>query len=271
MTSDRDRDASEGRDGLTGSAPSGVAARAEGIAHIPEEDPKPCPSEVELARTIACRHLDADMNDVFDGSYDSSPVFAAALDGLRSRATLTQPAGDVVERARREAIILIDEINERAPSRQFYGIGQTLHAKLCTIRATLARAATLSSTPVASGEVGLEPTQEVLGRIAYAIIEGSAGVRAADHAREFVTANWTDAVRSARNVLTEIAALSTPTPDPVGKIVAWLRKHPAGSGYDNNLLADAIERLARYPLRSRPPEPACSAHGSQVCASLLRG
>ena len=39
-----------------------------------------------------------------------------------------------------EAILLIDEINERATSRKFHGIDQGLHAKLCTIRATLARA-----------------------------------------------------------------------------------------------------------------------------------
>jgi hypothetical protein len=38
-----------------------------------------------------------------------------------------------------EAIMLIDEINERATSRVFYGITQ-VHGKLCTIRATLARA-----------------------------------------------------------------------------------------------------------------------------------
>lgn len=36
-----------------------------------------------------------------------------------------------------QAIELIDELNERATSRQFYGINQTLHEKLCTIRATL--------------------------------------------------------------------------------------------------------------------------------------
>ncbi len=60
--------------------------------------------------------------------------------------------------------------------------------------------------PPAQDEV--EPTQEILGRIAYAIIEGSAGVMAADHAREFVTSNWADAVRSARNVITELAAIA---------------------------------------------------------------
>lgn len=38
-----------------------------------------------------------------------------------------------------QSIALIDEINERATSRQFYGINGVLHAKLCTIRATLAR------------------------------------------------------------------------------------------------------------------------------------
>lgn len=40
-----------------------------------------------------------------------------------------------------EGVALIDELNERATSRAFYGINQVLHAKLCTVRATLARTA----------------------------------------------------------------------------------------------------------------------------------
>lgn len=43
-----------------------------------------------------------------------------------------------------------------------------------------------------------EPTPEEVERVAFAIIEGSAGIRAAEHAKMFVTANWTDACRSAR-------------------------------------------------------------------------
>ncbi|KPF74585.1 hypothetical protein IP68_12565 [Blastomonas sp. AAP25] len=39
---------------------------------------------------------------------------------------------------------------------------------------------------------------DVLALVAFAIIEGSAGLRAAEHAREFQTGNWTDALRSAR-------------------------------------------------------------------------
>ena len=56
---------------------------------------------------------------------------------------LADPTSEAVERMRkaaREAKVLIDEINERATSRAFYGIDQPLHAKLCTVRATLARA-----------------------------------------------------------------------------------------------------------------------------------
>jgi hypothetical protein len=48
----------------------------------------------------------------------------------------------LVEKAAREAIVLIDEINERLSSRQFYGIGHTTHGKLSTIRATLQGALT---------------------------------------------------------------------------------------------------------------------------------
>ncbi|HEX7720438.1 MAG TPA: hypothetical protein VF389_11580 [Woeseiaceae bacterium] len=37
----------------------------------------------------------------------------------------------------REAVELIDEVNLKPASREFYGIGTVLHAKLGTIRATL--------------------------------------------------------------------------------------------------------------------------------------
>jgi hypothetical protein len=43
-----------------------------------------------------------------------------------------------MRRSVQEAVALIDEINKRATSRAFYGIGQVLHGKLATIRATLA-------------------------------------------------------------------------------------------------------------------------------------
>lgn len=78
-------------------------------------------------------------------------------------------------------------------------------AQIASLRAELAEAR------IQGRREGLEATQEVLGRVAYAIIEGSGGARAADHAREFVTANWEDAVRSARNVLTELRAIDPAT------------------------------------------------------------
>lgn len=42
--------------------------------------------------------------------------------------------------------------------------------------------------------------EPALGKIAFAIIEGSAGLRAAEHAKEFQTGNWRDALRSAQAV-----------------------------------------------------------------------
>ena len=58
-------------------------------------------------------------------------------------------------------------------------------------------------TPVEAG--ALRPDRDV---IAYSIIEGSAGIRAAEHAKDFQTANWTDALRSADSVIACLAALS---------------------------------------------------------------
>ncbi|MEG8224021.1 hypothetical protein OSJ57_26045, partial [Sphingomonas sp. HH69] len=47
--------------------------------------------------------------------------------------------------------------------------------------------------------------------IAYSVIEGSAGIRAAEHAKDFQTGNWSDALRSADAVIAALAVL------PLGK------------------------------------------------------
>lgn len=47
---------------------------------------------------------------------------------------------------------------------------------------------------------------DMIEQIARAIIMGSAGERAANHAQEFVTANWEDAKRSAQAILPLIEA-----------------------------------------------------------------
>lgn len=66
-------------------------------------------------------------------------------------------------------------------------------------------AAPVSPPPVEAGAP--RPDRDV---IAYSIIEGSAGIRAAEHAKDFQTANWTDALRSADSVIACLAALSQP-------------------------------------------------------------
>lgn len=67
---------------------------------------------------------------------NAGPIADAVLTALSLPITQRDGQGD---QARREAIMLLDEINKQAKSRAFYGIHQTLHAKLCTIRMTLAR------------------------------------------------------------------------------------------------------------------------------------
>ncbi len=66
--------------------------------------------------------------------------------------------GEKMHTAVREAIALIDEINERKPSREFNGINDPLSAKLHTIRATLAHAS-LSPAPVKQSLTTGEVTQ----------------------------------------------------------------------------------------------------------------
>lgn len=65
-------------------------------------------------------------------------------------------AEGVVERAAREAISLIDEMNELGSSRRFYGIGPGTTGKLATIRSTLAIALGRSPTAMGDREAVLE-------------------------------------------------------------------------------------------------------------------
>lgn len=80
-----------------------------------------------VGETIRQRHLDA-----VDAMSDE-------IASLRARV-------GAMALASREAVELIDELNKRATSRKFWGITQTVHNKLCTIRITLARQA-LKDTP----------------------------------------------------------------------------------------------------------------------------
>lgn len=86
-----------------------------------------------------------------DTLWSGAPLLKGLTAYIRAMlaASPPHPIGHGVERAVREAIVLIDEINERKSSRDFYGIGQTLHNKLATIRLTLAR---LALTPTGSAE-----------------------------------------------------------------------------------------------------------------------
>ncbi|WP_414902493.1 hypothetical protein ACMT1E_04485 [Sphingomonas flavalba] len=68
---------------------------------------------------------------------------SSAIRAISTALTRAHKAEAEVERLREangQAIMLIDEINLRASSRQFYGINQPLSSKLATVRATLARA-----------------------------------------------------------------------------------------------------------------------------------
>ena len=96
--------------------------------------------EKELAAIAVGKCVQGDDFDPFadpEGFEFASKIAEAVLATLPARdARIRREARE----AMREATVLIDEINERKPSRLFYGINQPLHAKLCTIRATLARA-----------------------------------------------------------------------------------------------------------------------------------
>lgn len=80
-------------------------------------------------------------------------------------------------------------------------------------------------------------------RVTYAIILGSSGERAADHAKEFQTANWEDARRSAIAVIKAMPAATTqPGPGswvPADQFVT-LRHERDGL---RAALADAIEAM----------------------------
>ncbi|WP_294189008.1 hypothetical protein [uncultured Sphingomonas sp.] len=100
--------------------------------------PQDSVSDVERLR--AALHEIANVRAI--GGHCTSNSCCARMENI-AIATLSVPINkigeDASDKARGEAIALLDEINERADSRAFYGIRQTLHAKLCTIRKTLAR------------------------------------------------------------------------------------------------------------------------------------
>ena len=84
-----------------------------------------------------------------------------------------------------------------------------------------AKAAGWTETPLyAAPQAQPEPAQgdDAVERVAFAIIEGSAGTRAAEHAKEFQTANWSDACRSASSALA--AMQQAPVADDVRGVVA---------------------------------------------------
>ena len=69
--------------------------------------------------------------------------------------------------------------------------------------------------------------------IAYNIIHGSAGIRAAEHAKDFKTSNWMDALRSADAVISAIFPQpAAPHPTDAQRIVEWLREDAARTAGD---------------------------------------
>ena len=103
-------------------------------------------------RLIASIHRLEASNNHWPGWYiDNSGIKRAwvthAMLNEAKAAELTKER-DALKKANAEAMLLIDEINKRISSRQFYGINQPLHSKLCTIRSTLARAALNAGAPL---------------------------------------------------------------------------------------------------------------------------
>lgn len=105
-----------------------------GVSFISADSWDGCSDCIEILKAARS----ADLH--WDWAGDSDRI-AAELARIRPFCNREVPSRGIGERkAIREAIALIDEINERTSSREFNGINQPLHAKLCTIRATLARA-----------------------------------------------------------------------------------------------------------------------------------
>ncbi len=93
--------------------------------------------EERIANYSGLRDQAVDAGTDENGYALATEALERTLDALSTLSADAIRQGEV-HKAAREAIILIDEINERGESRRFNGIGQALHSKLCTIRATLA-------------------------------------------------------------------------------------------------------------------------------------
>jgi hypothetical protein len=138
-----------------------------------------------------------------------------------------------------QAITLIDEINERSTSRQFYGIDQTLHAKLCTIRATLARhrlTAMPTQDRVARGEAKLK------GWVEY---DPPVITRESSRLRHAYFSGWEAADANP-------AALPTPPAD-TDLIEPLLRFHETG-GHEGDGSDERISAIRQA--HASPPSPA---------------
>lgn len=88
---------------------------------------------------------------------------------------------------------------------------------------------------------------ELVERIARAIIIGSGGERAADHAQEYNTANWEDAKRSAREVIPIIDAEIAAERERCAAVAEWI--NPASTDYQRGR-SDAAAKIRSQPCKN---------------------
>lgn len=108
----------------------------------------------DLIERLRVMCIDWDGTDMADEAETISTVTCGTMREAADEITALRERVAALDKANREAVELIDEINKRATSREFWGISQTIHAKLCTVRITLARAL-LANRGAAVGEPSL--------------------------------------------------------------------------------------------------------------------
>ncbi|WP_300115084.1 hypothetical protein [Sphingobium sp.] len=118
-----------------------------------------------------------------------------AVSATEQRMRLSQPAADAVgtgDRVSAYSIASKIAVSEYP--------GKSFDERLASSRTVLAALTTPPRQPD-------DAVREYRELIAYNIIQGSAGIRAAEHAKDFKTGNWTDALHSADAVISTLVAI----------------------------------------------------------------
>ncbi|SCW57218.1 hypothetical protein SAMN02927924_01450 [Sphingobium faniae] len=172
--------------------------------------------------------LEANMPAISQEDFSISWLACRIIDAHEQALAATTPSS--ADNALREALAYYAE--EARWTMNSAGITPAMDDRGYRARQALASSPAAEVEPVEAGS--MRSYRDV---IAYSIIEGSAGIRAAEHAKDFQTANWTDALRSADAVIASLSARSPSSGEPASVV-----------GEENRALVEKLRDASREEL-----------------------